>query len=255
MTTKTWLIFAAVCVAIIGGMVWMSQGNSINIDDVDAHTIQTGNDKNGNIGDHILGPDNAKVVIVEYGDYQCPGCKQVAPMLKAVQAKYSDNVALIFRNFPLVTAHPNARAAAASAEAAALQNEEKYWDMFTTIYQNQEAWSGQNGQTRTDTFASYATQLGLDRDRFINDLTSPDIAKKIDFDTALGRKVGVTGTPTIYVNGEEANQYVKDGKVVDRNEDGAANVWTSQNDFEKIVLIPALEKAGVKLEDEATKTE
>ena len=248
MTKKTWLIFAALCIVIVGGLIWLSRGNQVNVEGVDLNAIQQPSETNGNTGDHLLGPANAKVVIIEYGDYQCPGCKQVAPVMKAVQAKYAEHVALVFRNFPLATIHPNARAAAASAEAVARQNKAKYWDMFTLLYQNQDTWSGQSGQARTDTFASYAVQLGLNRDTFIKDLTSSDIAKKIDYDTALGRKAGVTGTPTIFVNGEEANQMVKDGKVVSSNDREGRNVWNSQADFEKIVLIPALEKAGVKLD-------
>lgn len=253
MTKKTWLIFAVVCVALIAGVVWLSQGNKVNVDDVDLNTIQSASERNGNIGEHILGKPDAKVKIIEYGDFQCPGCKQAAPVVKEIQKKYPNDVAIIFRNFPLVTIHPNARAAAAAAEAVALQNKDKYWEIFTILYENQTTWSSLSAADRSETFASYVTQLGLDRDRFLTDVSSKDIARKIDFDAALGRKANVTGTPTFFVNGEEVTQYAKDGKLAGKN-DGSP-VWNTAENFEKFVIVPALQKAGVDVEKAAAKTD
>lgn len=249
MTNKAWLIFAVICVALVAGVVWISQGNRVNVDDVDLHAIQSGEERSGNIADHILGKKDAKVLIIEYGDFQCPGCNQVAPIVKAIQKKYPNDVAVVFRNFPLVAIHPNARAAAAAAEAVALQNKDKFWDMFTLLYENQSAWSSQDTADRSATFTSYVTELGLDKDRFLTDLSSKEVLKKIDFDSALGRKAKVTATPTLFVNGEEVTQYVKDGKIVSKNE--GSPVWNTQENLEKFVIIPALEKAGVDVKKAA----
>src|SRR5690606_20420980 len=125
----------------------------------DTNTIQAAEERNGQIGDNVLGNPDAKVVIFEYGDYQCPGCASAAPILDEVTQKYSDNVALVYRHFPLSTIHPNARAAAAAAEAAGLQD--KYWQMHNKLYASQNEWGNLSGAQRTDMFEVYARELGL----------------------------------------------------------------------------------------------
>lgn len=247
MTKKAWLIFIVLCVAVVGGLIWLSRGAQVNVDDIDHAKAQDASDKNGQIGDHIIGPKDAKVTIIEYGDYQCPGCGQAAPVLKAVQERHPEHVAFIFRNFPLVSAHPNARAASAAAEAAGLQS--KYGPMHDKLFANQAAWSTQNSTERTETFKNYAREIGLDVDKFVADLTADNVAKKIDFDVALARKVNVTGTPTIYVNGKLADQNVKDGKLVAPRTPESGAAWNSVDDFDKLIVIPALRDAGVKVDE------
>ena len=130
MNGRTWAVFIVIVVAVIGGMVYMARQDKLDVSDVGkdkAAGVLAAEDRNGNIEEHVLGKKDAKVVIVEYGDYQCPGCSTAAPKAKAVAEKYKDNVALIFRNFPIATIHPNARAAAAAAEAAGFQG--KFWEM------------------------------------------------------------------------------------------------------------------------------
>ena len=118
MNGRTWAVFIVIVVAVIGGMVYMARQDKLDVSDVGkdkAAGVLAAEDRNGNIEEHVLGKKDAKVVIVEYGDYQCPGCSTAAPKAKAVAEKYKDNVALIFRNFPIATIHPNARATAAAA--------------------------------------------------------------------------------------------------------------------------------------------
>ena len=119
MTTKTWIIFAAICVGIVGGLIYLSGGNKIDISAVDTNAILQGSEKNGQIADHVYGNKDSKVILIEYGDYQCPGCKNAYPAIKEVVEKYKDKIGFVFRNFPLYSAHANALAAATSAEAAA----------------------------------------------------------------------------------------------------------------------------------------
>ena len=118
MSKKTWIVFAVVCVGIIAGLVFLSRGNKIDVSNIDEWQIQPVKELNGNIADHVYGNKNAKVVMIEYGDFQCPGCGTAAPAIKSVAEKYKDNIAFVFRNFPLYSLHPNALAAATAAEAA-----------------------------------------------------------------------------------------------------------------------------------------
>jgi protein-disulfide isomerase len=166
---------------------------------VDANAIIAASDQNGQIGDHVSGNPNSSVVIVEYGDFQCPSCAGAHPQVKAVLQEYSDRVAFIFRNFPLTSIHPNARAASAAAEAAGLQD--NYWAMHDTLFETQNEWQFLSGNERNDKFTSYAVALGLDEARFRADLAASTVNSKISFDQAIARKVGVEATPTFYING------------------------------------------------------
>lgn len=246
MSRNAWIIFSVICIAVLGGLVWMSQGNRLDVSNVNALEVQSANDDNGNLADHTIGNTDAKVTIIEYGDFQCPGCGSAAPVLKQVMDKYQDDVLFIFRNFPLSTMHPNARAAAAAAEAAGLQG--KYWEMHEKLFSTQSEWGSLSGANRTDMFAVYARELGIDSDKLKEDLGSSDIGAKINYDTAVGKKVGVSGTPAIYLNGEKVDFYAKDGKRVDSNTDGSNPVWSTASDFEELVIKPALREAGVELE-------
>lgn len=245
MTTKTWIIFGAVVVALFGGLIYLSTRNAIDVNDVNANTILTAAERSGNIGDHTLGNTKSKVVMIEYGDYQCPGCGSAYEPLKTVSEKYKDHMVFVFRNFPLVSAHPNARAAAAAAETAGLMG--RYWEMHNLLFANQSAWENANTTDRNTVFEGFASQIGLDVKEFAKTLRekSDVINQKISFDQALGTKVGVTGTPSIYLNGKAVNQYVLDGKIVPADTDGAAAVWSDAEMLDKFVLQPAFREAGI----------
>lgn len=247
MNRTAWIVFIVLCVGFLGGLVWISKGKALDVSSVDTWAFQNGESRNGNIADHVYGNKDAKVRIIEYGDYQCPGCGQAYQPVKTVVEKYKDNVAFVFRNFPLPSLHPNARAAAAAAEAAGLQG--KFWEMHDLLYSNQSSWENLSGTQRTDQFASYANQLGLNRDQFLKDITSSAVTDKIAYDQALGQKVGVSGTPSIYVNQKAITQYVHDGQLVDNPVDKNSDrvVWSSADSFEKFVVVPALKDAGVTI--------
>lgn len=246
MSRNGWIIFIAICALILGGLVWMSGSNRVDVSEVKHDSVLPANDQNGNIADHVKGDPDAVVQVIEYGDFQCPGCQDAHPVMNKVVEKYEDKIAFVFRNFPLSTIHPNARAASAAAEAAGIQG--KYWQMHDLLFINQSSWGGLSGTLRTDMFASYADNLELDREKFLDDLSSDAISKKINFDAALGRDAGVTGTPSIFVNGKEVTSYYKDGELVSRNDDGARPVWSDAEAFESLVLLPALRDAGVEVE-------
>ena len=230
MNKKSWIIFAIIVVAIVGGMIYISTQNRLNISDINNDQLNTAigaESRNGNIADHEIGSKDAKVTIVEYADYQCPGCGTAAPKAEELAKKYKDHVRLIFRNFPIASSHPNARAAAAVAEAAGLQG--KFWEMNELLYANQDAWKSANATERDNIFKSYAEQLKLNIDQYKTDIASNKVKNKIDFDMALGRKHGVAATPTFYINGKNTDM------------DSSGSIESSVKE--------ALKKAGVEVKD------
>ncbi len=246
MSKTAWIIFAVLCVGLIGGLVYMNTQNRVDVSDVNITEIQPASEQSGDIADHVYGNPEAAVTIIEYGDFQCPGCGDAFPVLQQVKNTYEDDIAFVYRNFPLSTIHPNARAAAAAAEAAGLQD--AYWEMHDQLFANQDAWSSLGGSERTDVFAGYAEGLGLDRDQFLSNIESPEIAAKINFDAELGKKAGVTGTPGIFVNGEKVDQYYAGDELVSQNTEGASLVWSNYDAFVSLILEPALREAGVDTE-------
>jgi protein-disulfide isomerase len=197
---KAWIIFASVCVLILGSLVALSNSKKVDVSSVDSNKIQTASEASGNIGDHVFGKADSKVVLVEYGDFQCPGCGGMHPTIKTITEKYKDQVAFVFRNFPLTQIHPNALTAASVAEAAGLQG--KYWEMHNALFENQDAWKAASVKDRIEIFAQYAQTLGLDVPKLKTDLASENVAKKIKFDIGVGKMINVTGTPTFYLNGK-----------------------------------------------------
>lgn len=195
MTRSRWIIFALICIITLGGLVLFSKKDSVNVDTVDP--AKAVSETTTEIGDQIYGDKAAKVVLIEYGDFQCPGCAGAFPQLKTIKEVYKDQIAFIFRNFPLTAIHPNALAAATAAESAGLQG--KFWQMHDKLYENQDAWSSIEAAKRTDVFAGYAQDLGLDVEQFKTDLSDPKVAAKISRDRAFGNKVGVDSTPTVYL--------------------------------------------------------
>lgn len=195
MNKKTWIIFIVICVAVLGTLVFVSRSQKVDVGNVDTSAVQVASEASGNIGDHVYGNKDSKVVLIEYGDFQCPSCEAAYPIVKQVKNEFKDKIAFIFRNNPLPTLHPNAKAAAAAAEAAGLQG--KFWEMHDKLYDLQDSWSNQDTNERTNTFISYAKTIGVTNlDKFKADMSSEAVNKKINFDLSLGQKVGVTGTPT-----------------------------------------------------------
>jgi len=142
--------------------------------------------------DHAQGPKDAPLVLVEYGDYQCPYCGQAYYIVKQLQQALQDELRFVFRNFPLSQIHPDAVSAARAAEAAALQG--KFWGMHDTLYENQD-------NLDLESLLEYAAELDLDVSKFITDMGSRQVEQHIANDFQGGVRSGVNGTPTFFVNG------------------------------------------------------
>jgi len=144
--------------------------------------------------DHIQGNPNAELVIVEYGDYQCPYCGAAYPVLKELMNEFGNEIRFVFRNFPLSEMHPYAKPAAMAAEAAGMQG--KFWEMHDAIYENQQNLS-------ESLLIEIAEQLPLNMDQFKEDMQSSELAEKIDSDFESGVISGVNGTPSFFINGKK----------------------------------------------------
>jgi protein-disulfide isomerase len=144
---------------------------------------------------HVRGNAKAAITLEEFGDYQCPPCGKIAEPLRELERTYGDKLRLVFHQFPLIM-HLHAREAACAAEAAALQG--KFWEMHDLLYREQAAWS--KATDARALFIVYAGMIGLDVARFRIDIDSQSVKNSIDADIAAGSKIGVTSTPTIFVN-------------------------------------------------------
>lgn len=143
--------------------------------------------------DHIQGPMEAPVTLVEYGDYQCSFCALTYPIMKQIQKQLSNQLRYVFRHFPLQQAHPLALLAAQAAEAAALQN--KFWDMHDMIYRHQRSLAPHS-------LVEFAEELQLDIPSFKANLENPTLTSRIEADFHNGVRSGVNGTPCFFINEE-----------------------------------------------------
>lgn len=148
---------------------------------------------------HTTGKIGSKVTVVEFGDYQCPGCGAAHPILKQVIEKYkgNENFNFVFRNFPLESIHPNARISSEAAEAAGAQG--KFWEMHDMLYENQNDWV--SSETPLDVFSGYAAAIGIDVEKFKQSVTQHLFTDVIDADISDANAVQVQGTPTFFING------------------------------------------------------
>ncbi|WP_066953265.1 Na+/H+ antiporter NhaA [Streptomyces lushanensis] len=141
--------------------------------------------------DHVRGPGQASVVVVEYGDFECPYCGLAEPVIRELLADSGD-VRYVWRHLPLTDVHPNAQLAAEASEAAAEQG--AFWEMYDLLL-------GHQGDLRLADLLRYAAETGLDTDRFHRDLRHHRGAARVAEDVETADKSGVSGTPTFFVNG------------------------------------------------------
>lgn len=144
--------------------------------------------------DHVRGDLNkAKVVLIEYSDFECPYCGRHNPTMIDVYEEYGDDVAWVYRHFPLTSIHPEAIPAALASECAEEQG--KFWEFSDALYENQTLLSNEY-------YTELATDLGLDIEQFTSCYESQKYLDKVESDQASGSAAGVTGTPATFVNGQ-----------------------------------------------------
>jgi len=143
--------------------------------------------------DHFQGDENAPVIVVEYGDYECPHCGHAYPIVKQLQKHFGPQLGFVFRNFPLAEIHPCAESAAEAAEFAAAN--ERFWEMHDSIYENQAALG-------EPLLLELADMLGLSASALREALNDREFAPRVREDFLGGVRSGVNGTPTFYINGQ-----------------------------------------------------
>ena len=144
------------------------------------------------------GDENAPVTIIEFGDFQCPGCQAFATQVKPqIELAYveSGKAQFVFYDWPIVTGHPNAFLAARASRCAA--DQDKYWEYHDNLFRNQARWAPMTSPAST--FIDYAETLGLDRGEFASCLNSDRHAELVTANMELGNRLNVRGTPTIFV--------------------------------------------------------
>jgi protein-disulfide isomerase len=147
---------------------------------------------------NMLGSPNATVTIEEFADFQCGACAGVHPKVKEITSQYGSRIKFIFRNYPLqIAAHDKAYDAAVATEAAGLQG--RFWDMQHLLFTNQQAWTSNPDYRKL--WEGYAAQIGLDVERFKNDMAGLTTKGRVNADLQRGRALNVSSTPTIFING------------------------------------------------------
>jgi Na+/H+ antiporter NhaA len=142
--------------------------------------------------DHIRGPDDAPVTLLEYGDFECPFCGQAEGAIRELLAGHGDDVRYVWRHLPLNDVHPSAQLAAEASEAAAAQG--RFWDMYDRLLSHQRELAPRD-------LVRHAAELGLDVERFRDELRRREYAPRVSEDVASADESGVSGTPTFFING------------------------------------------------------
>lgn len=142
--------------------------------------------------DHVKGPSNAPVTLVEYGDFECPDCGAAYPTVNELEQRMGNRLRFVYRYYPLVDSHPHADHTAEVAEGAATQG--KFWEMYDALYQNQRHLNDNN-------LMQYAKSIGLDTQRLEREMENGTYTQRIEEDLESGDQSGLEGTPTFYING------------------------------------------------------
>lgn len=195
MSKSFWGVIAAIVIILVG--VFLLTGKQS-----DAPGSKSSGKKA--LTQHVQGQGKSGVTLVEYGDYQCPYCQQYYPTVKQVAADMGEQIKFQFRNFPLTSLHQNAFAAARAAEAADKQG--KFWEMHDLLFETNDP-AGRTGWVASTNpnafFEQYAKQLGLNLTQFKKDFASIAVNNAVNADLAEGTKLGVTGTPTFFLDGKK----------------------------------------------------
>jgi protein-disulfide isomerase len=188
----TWLSAA---VLLITGLIWFTNRDSAPA------TPAAANERLVRADSHRLGEPAAdgKVTLVEFLDFECEACRAAYPGVEQIREEYQGKITYVLRYFPL-PGHRNGLPAARAAQAAA--NQGKLEPMYRKMFETQETW-GEQQQDLSSLFESYARELGLNMDTFKADAASPETAARVNADLADGKALGVTGTPTFFLNGEK----------------------------------------------------
>jgi protein-disulfide isomerase len=196
------IIIGLVLVVAVGGAWWLYNRNSTPAKRTTANTSAAKTPAAVNVlgaqPPHLLGSPNASVTVEEFADFQCPTCGVKHPLMKELISIYGSRIKFIFRNYPLaIAAHDKAYDASVAAEAAGLQG--RFWEMQDLLFKNQQAWSSNPNYRQL--WESYASQIGLDVERFKTDMAGLGTKSRVDADLQRGRALQISSTPSVFING------------------------------------------------------
>lgn len=187
-----WCLGLAVAFAAIGGLIALvNNPSSSSTPNVSAPKISA--------NDITTGPQNAKVQIIEYADFQCPACEYYYPFTKQLLSDFKGKILFVYRFFPLTQLHQNAMISAQAAYAGLQQG--KFWEMHDLLFDHQKDWATVTDPTSI--YLSYAKQLNLDINKFTTDMNSDAAKKFITGQEDAGTNAGVDSTPTFFINGKQ----------------------------------------------------
>ncbi len=201
---KQIIIAVLVVVGIVVGAMLFSGGEEASV---------------GAASNNWYGKEDGVITVTEYADFQCPACASFYPLFSQVKEQFKDEVRFEFKHFPLVQIHPNATAAHRAAQAAA--NQGKFWEMHNILYEQQQSWS--QSQSPNAVFEGYASQIGLDMDKYNSEVSTSEILAVINADIDAGKTLNVTGTPTFFIDGK----IVEDTASIASVEDFAAAIQSA----------------------------
>jgi protein-disulfide isomerase len=216
---KSILLWGGVGVALVIGLIVVFTLASPQETPFEAGSVST--EVSGQ--DHRKGNVDSSVVLIEYGDFQCPACRSYFPLLKQVEQDFGGQIGIVYRHFPLNQIHPNAQEAAQASEAAALQG--KFWEMHDILFERQNDWAKKSNVQ--EIFEQYAQELGLDGNRFNQDFSSDVVKDRVREDLQSALESKISSTPSFFL----ANERILNPQNYD--------------EFRRIITA-ALEKAGVE---------
>ena len=182
-----WVIIGVIVVLLVGGSVWYSNSVSEKYNEgIDASII------------HVKGNPEAAVTLVEYSDFQCPACAAAQPVVKDIMNEFGNDIRFEYKHFPLPM-HPLAEPAARAAEASGQQG--KFFEFHDMLFEKQKTWT--NSPNPSALFVQYAEELGLDVQKFRQHMNASLLSDHISADKKEGGELGISGTPTFFLNGEK----------------------------------------------------
>ena len=202
---KPLIVIVVVLAAVIGVILYAKPGGNSPFKPSSTPQAQPQPTQVLTLPAHARGNLQSTVIIEEFGDYQCPSCAAIAPILKQIEHDYEGQVRFQFSHFT-IPSHSFGVLAARAAEAAGKQG--KFWEMHDKLYEKQQEWgkleSGSNKSVKTEPevrayFDQYAKEIGLDVEQFKRDLDAPDTEKQITSDKRRGIALNVQGTPSLFM--------------------------------------------------------
>ena len=187
------VIWGVVAIAIVGGIVWLSVTGSQKKEEVTNTLTTVVND------DYVKGSKNASVTLIEYIDFECEACGAYFPLVKQLEKEFPNDLKIVLRYYPL-PGHKNGLPAALAVEAASQQG--KFFEMHDLLFTEQKKW-GEKPAPTPEVFEGYAEELGLDMFKFKQDVAAQSVKDRVQRDVDSGTKLGNTGTPSFYLNGQK----------------------------------------------------